>query len=79
MAVIVPRAAKGYQAGRGLTSNTGGSFGQFIFAPVAQAITSASGWVVAVQSLAFTVLLARASGCARRVLGAVRARGPAVR
>ncbi len=38
--------------------NAGGSFGQFIFAPLAQAITSASGWMVAIQSLAVITLLA---------------------
>jgi len=48
-------------ARRGLATgavNAGGSFGQFVFAPVAQAITSASGWVAAVQTLAFVTLLA---------------------
>jgi predicted MFS family arabinose efflux permease len=38
--------------------NAGGSLGQFVFAPVAQAITSAAGWVAAVQTLAFLMLLA---------------------
>ena len=38
--------------------NAGGSFGQFIFAPVAQAITSAAGWMAAVQTLALLTLLA---------------------
>jgi len=38
--------------------NAGGSFGQFLFAPIAQAITSAAGWVVALQSLALITLLA---------------------
>ena len=38
--------------------NAGGSFGQFVFAPIAQAITTAAGWVVAVQSLALFTLLA---------------------
>ncbi len=38
--------------------NAGGSFGQFVFAPIAQAITAAAGWVVAVQSLALFTLLA---------------------
>ena len=38
--------------------NAGGSFGQFLFAPVAQAITAAAGWVVALQSLAAISLLA---------------------
>jgi predicted MFS family arabinose efflux permease len=48
-------------AHRGLATgivNAGGSFGQFVFAPVAQAITSAAGWMVAVQSLAALTLLA---------------------
>ncbi|MEQ1805571.1 MAG: MFS transporter [Burkholderiaceae bacterium] len=38
--------------------NAGGSFGQFVFAPIAQAITAAAGWVAAVQSLALFTLLA---------------------
>mgnify|MGYP000855336685 CR=1 FL=1 len=38
--------------------NAGGSFGQFIFAPIAQGITAAAGWVVALQSLAAITLLA---------------------
>ena len=46
--------------------NAGGSFGQFIFAPVAQAITTASSWVVAVHSLAFIVLLALPAAWALR-------------
>lgn len=48
-------------ARRGLATgvvNAGGSFGQFVFAPVAQAITSAAGWVAAVQTLAWITLLA---------------------
>lgn len=46
---------------RGLATgivNAGGSFGQFVFAPIAQAITSAHGWVAAIQSLAAITLLA---------------------
>ena len=54
--------------------NAGGSFGQFIFAPLAQAITSASGWVVAVQSLAFITLLALPAAWALR--GVPAAAGP---
>ncbi len=54
--------------------NAGGSFGQFIFAPVAQTITTASGWVVAVQSLAFITLLALPAAWALR--GAPAAAGP---
>ncbi|HEU5293450.1 MAG TPA: MFS transporter [Burkholderiaceae bacterium] len=38
--------------------NAGGSFGQFVFAPVAQGITAAAGWVAALQSLAAFTLLA---------------------
>jgi MFS family permease len=46
---------------RGLASgivNAGGSFGQFIFAPVAQGITAAAGWMSALYSLAAFTLLA---------------------
>jgi predicted MFS family arabinose efflux permease len=38
--------------------NAGGSFGQFVFAPLAQALTGAAGWAVAVQTLGLTTLLA---------------------
>ena len=38
--------------------NAGGSFGQFLFAPIAQSITAAAGWAVALQSLAMITLLA---------------------
>ncbi len=38
--------------------NAGGSFGQFLFVPIAQGITAAAGWVVALQSMAALVLLA---------------------
>ncbi|WP_353090906.1 MFS transporter [Methylibium sp.] len=38
--------------------NAGGSFGQFVFAPVAQGLTAAAGWVTAMQGMAFIVLLA---------------------
>jgi predicted MFS family arabinose efflux permease len=38
--------------------NAGGSFGQFLFAPIAQGITAAAGWVAAVQSLAMVTLIA---------------------
>ena len=38
--------------------NAGGSFGQFLFAPLAQWISSAAGWAVAVQSLAALTLVA---------------------
>jgi MFS family permease len=38
--------------------NAGGSFGQFVFAPIAQGLTAVAGWVVAMQSLAVLSLLA---------------------
>jgi len=38
--------------------NAGGSFGQFIFVPIAQGITALAGWAVAIQSMAAIVLLA---------------------
>ena len=38
--------------------NAGGSFGQFIFAPLAQAVTTAAGWAAAVQTLGLATLLA---------------------
>lgn len=37
--------------------NAGGSFGQFMFAPLVQAIIAASGWVVAMLALAASTLL----------------------
>jgi len=37
--------------------NAGGSFGQFVFAPLVQAIIAASGWVVAMFALAASTLL----------------------
>lgn len=46
---------------RGLATgivNAGGSFGQFVFAPIAQGLTAAAGWTVALQSLAGLTLLA---------------------
>jgi predicted MFS family arabinose efflux permease len=38
--------------------NAGGSFGQFLFAPIAAGITAMAGWAVALQSLALMTLLA---------------------
>src|SRR5450432_99594 len=46
---------------RGIASgivNAGGSFGQFIFVPIAQGITAMAGWAFAIQSMAAIVLLA---------------------
>jgi predicted MFS family arabinose efflux permease len=55
VARLVPAEKRGLATG---VVNAGGSFGQFIFAPTAQAITTAAGWAVAVQSLAALTLLA---------------------
>jgi len=52
---LVPPERRGMAAG---VVNAGGSFGQFVFAPIAQGITAAAGWVVALQSLAAFTLLA---------------------
>ena len=52
---LVPVERRGMAAG---VVNAGGSFGQFVFAPIAQGITAAAGWAVALQSLAAFTLLA---------------------
>lgn len=60
---LVPPARRGLATG---VVNAGGSFGQFVFAPVAQAITTASGWVAAVQTLGLITLLALPAAWALR-------------
>ena len=62
--------------------NAGGSFGQFVFVPIAQGITAVAGWAVAVQSMAVIVLLALPAawvlrGSARQAAAAARAAAPA--
>lgn len=52
---LVPSEKRGIATG---IVNAGGSFGQFVFAPIAGAVTQAAGWVAAVQSLAALSLLA---------------------
>jgi MFS family permease len=52
---LAPPARRGIATG---IVNAGGSFGQFIFVPIAQAITALAGWAVAIQSMAAIVLLA---------------------
>lgn len=52
---LVPAHKRGMAAG---VVNAGGSFGQFVFAPIAQGITAAAGWMAAMQSLAALTLLA---------------------
>lgn len=52
---LVPPDKRGLATG---VVNAGGSFGQFVFAPVAQGITAIAGWATAVQALAAFTLLA---------------------
>jgi predicted MFS family arabinose efflux permease len=51
----VPDKARGIASG---IVNAGGSFGQFIFAPLTQKLISAFGWVCAMWSLSAVILLA---------------------
>jgi len=50
----LPPARRPFAAG---LINAGGSFGQFVFAPLVQLMIAASGWVVAMVALAATTLL----------------------
>lgn len=50
----LPAARRPFAAG---FINAGGSFGQFVFAPLMQAIISSAGWVVAMLTMAATSLL----------------------
>ncbi len=52
---LVPVERRGMASG---VVNAGGSFGQFVFVPIAQGITAAAGWVTALQSLAAFTLIA---------------------
>jgi len=52
---LVPPDRRGMATG---IVNAGGSFGQFLFAPIAQGIMAIGGWALAVQSLAALTLLA---------------------
>ena len=68
---LVPASRRGIATG---VVNAGGSVGQFVFAPLAQAITTASGWVVAVQTLGLLTLLALPAAWVLR--GQVKAAAP---
>lgn len=52
---LIPAEKRGMATG---IVNAGGSFGQFVFAPIAQGISAVAGWAAAVQSLALLTLLA---------------------
>ena len=53
---LVPAEKRGVASG---IVNAGGSFGQFVFAPIAQGITAAAGWVASLQTQAALTLLAQ--------------------
>ncbi|HEV7575669.1 MAG TPA: MFS transporter, partial [Caldimonas sp.] len=46
---LAPPAKRGIASG---IVNAGGSFGQFVFVPIAQGITALAGWAIAIQSMA---------------------------
>ncbi len=52
---LIPPEKRGMATG---IVNAGGSFGQFVFVPIAGAITAAAGWVGALQGMALITLLA---------------------
>lgn len=52
---LIPPEKRGMATG---IVNAGGSFGQFVFAPIAQGVTAAAGWVASLQTLAAISLLA---------------------
>jgi MFS family permease len=52
---LIPPERRGMATG---IVNAGGSFGQFVFAPVAQGVTAVAGWVASLQTLAALTLLA---------------------
>lgn len=52
---LIPPEKRGMATG---IVNAGGSFGQFVFAPIAQGVTAAAGWVASLQTLAVISLLA---------------------
>jgi predicted MFS family arabinose efflux permease len=70
---LTPPARRGIATG---IVNAGGSFGQFIFVPIAQGITAIAGWALAIQSMAAIVLLALPAAWALRG-SAVQAAGAA--
>ena len=57
--------------------NAGGSFGQFIMAPLAAALTASLGWMGALQALGFIVLLALPAAWVLRGPGPAAAPGAA--
>ncbi len=57
--------------------NAGGSFGQFLFAPLAQAVTAVAGWATALQTVGLLTLLALPAAWVLRRPPAAAAPAPA--
>ena len=78
--VLLASAARLTPPGRrGMASgivNAGGSFGQFVFVPVAQGITALAGWAASIQSMAAIVLLALPAAWVLRGVAATTATPP---
>lgn len=74
VARLIPAERRGMATG---IVNAGGSFGQFVFAPIAQGITAAAGWVASLQALAALTLLALPAAWVLRGHGATAAASPA--
>lgn len=75
---LVPGDRRGLATG---IVNAGGSFGQFVFAPIAQGLTAVAGWAASLQSLALITLLALPAawvlrGSAAQAAGAAAAAKP---
>ena len=75
---LTPPARRGIATG---IVNAGGSFGQFVFVPIAQGITAVAGWAIAIQSMAAIVLLALPAawvlrGSARQAAASAAAAAP---
>lgn len=75
---LVPGDKRGLATG---IVNAGGSFGQFVFAPIAQGLTAVAGWAASLQSLALITLLALPAawvlrGSAAQAAGAAAAAKP---
>jgi predicted MFS family arabinose efflux permease len=71
---LIPAERRGMATG---VVNAGGSFGQFLMAPLAAALTASLGWAGAMQALAFIVLLALPAAWVLRGPGPAAAPGAA--
>jgi len=71
---LIPAERRGMATG---VVNAGGSFGQFLMAPLAAALTASLGWAGAMQALGFIVLLALPAAWVLRGPGPAAAPGAA--